>query len=862
MNGKIPRLTIIAVALLATGLIVPNSWSIGPVSIETVADCRELVRKYPNNLEAYRSYWVLARQRNQWEEAIDGLEALLVDDPGQPRALLYLGMILRDRGEARTEEILIQAADGFAAEGEPTGEVYSCLGLAFWLDSRRRIDDSRILRERALEVANDSADPVLAARVRLAKAWQAVWENDYASARSLFLEVESVAFPDGPIDVRIGVVNGLGYADWATGRYRSAMTHYRRQAAVCAEGGDVFQETGALYNAALMAQRLAQTPADLERIEAAEIEALDAAVRAGNRDTEARLRLLLAQPFDGNPQRRREALKALAAARAISSSDLELQAIRGLALHDLAENGSAASDALATIRETVERAQAFGDLHQEIASRLVLVSALWSYGDRNEALAESLAALESIDDLRILQTADEERARIASTWSHAFYRVIGRLLETGESKDLQLALQIMERLRADSLIDLLEAADAQTPEVVEAEAITIEAVQAALKADEVLVSFQLADRIDLSGRWQGGSWLILITSQNVAAHALPDRREIEAAVDIYLGLVRQGNGREANAAHKLFELFLAPAFEGLSDNVTSLVLIPDGVLAGLPFAALRPEADGPPLVDGFVVSLAPSVSRWLRQRVPSQAEAVYGCLGVADPELGGNEVDRQSLPHARSEVRRACRRIGGESRAVTGASASEVVVKQALRTPFDVVHFATHAEVDRADPSNTAILLGAGNSTQDGRLRIAEISSLQLQQPMVVLSACQSAGGVVLQGEGVLGLTRAFFEGGARTVVGNLWPVEDREAAVLVDHFYRHLTAGLSASDALAQAQRERWAAGDSTAAWASLVVLGDGAFRLLPIQRFSRLWLVPIVAVTVIGFFVAAWFLRMKRAG
>ena len=341
------------------------------------------------------------------------------------------------------------------------------------------------------------------------------------------------------------------------------MTHYRRQAAVCAEGGDVFQETGALYNAALMAQRLAQTPADLERIEAAEIEALDAAVRAGNRDTEARLRLLLAQPFDGNPQRRREALKALAAARAISSSDLELQAIRGLALHDLAVNGSAASDALATIRETVERAQAFGDLYQEIASRMVLASALWSYGDRNEALAESLAALESIDELRILQTADEERARIASTWSHAFYRVIGRLLETGDAGDLQLGLQVMERLRAHSLIDLLEAADAQTPEVVEAEAITIEAVQAALKADEVLVSFQLADRIDLSGRWQGGSWLILITSQNVAAHALPDRREIEAAVDIYLGLVRQGNDREADAAHKLFELVPCAGIRGI-----------------------------------------------------------------------------------------------------------------------------------------------------------------------------------------------------------------------------------------------------------------------------------------------------------
>jgi tetratricopeptide (TPR) repeat protein len=242
MRTAARRLIFGSVALIVVYLIaVPPGWC-GGLSVESVADCRELVRQNPDDLEAYRSYWLLARQHNQWDVAIEGLEGLLVDDPGQPRALLYLGMILSDRGEARTEEILIQAADGFAVEGEPTGEVYSRLGLAFWLDKRHRFDDSRIQRERALEVANDSADPVLAARVRLAQAWQAVGDHDYATARSLFLEVESVAFPDGPIDVRIGVVNGLGYADWATGRYRSAMTHYRRQAAVCAEGGDVFKK--------------------------------------------------------------------------------------------------------------------------------------------------------------------------------------------------------------------------------------------------------------------------------------------------------------------------------------------------------------------------------------------------------------------------------------------------------------------------------------------------------------------------------------------------------------------------------------------------------------------------------------------
>ncbi len=210
MTAAIRHLRCVAVPIIVVCLVTTPCGSADASPIESVADCRELVRQNPDDLEAYRSYWVLARQRNQWEQAIEGLEALLVDDPGQPRVLLYLGMIASDRGEPRAEDLLMRAADGFATEAEPTGEVYSRLGLAYWLDRRDRIDDSRIERQRALEVANASDDQVLAARVRLAQAWQATRDLDYATARSLFLEVEQVTYPDGPFDVQAGVVNGLG----------------------------------------------------------------------------------------------------------------------------------------------------------------------------------------------------------------------------------------------------------------------------------------------------------------------------------------------------------------------------------------------------------------------------------------------------------------------------------------------------------------------------------------------------------------------------------------------------------------------------------------------------------------------------
>jgi len=850
-------LTTIFLCLLAT---LP-----GPaeaIEINSVDDCRELVRQHPDNLEAYRSYWVLARQRNQWEQAIDGLEALLVEDPGQPRALLYLGTIASDRGEQRSEDLLTRAAEGFAAEGEPVGEVYSRLALAHWLDYRIRKDDSRRQRALALEAANGSADPLLAGRVQLARGWQAAYDHDFATASSLFLAAEELVFPEGPVDVQIGVVNGLGFANWSTGRYRSAMTQYRREAALSAAGGDIHQQTSALYNAALMAGHLAQTPADLERVESAAADALDAALRSGNRQLEARIRLILAEPHDGSLKRRGEASKALAAARAAVIPELEMQAIRALAVHDL-RAGRDPADAIGRIRGAVSQAQSTGSLHQEIVGRLVLAGALWSHSADQDWMPESLTALDLVDRLRTLQTADEERARIASTWSHAFYQPIGRLLETGDTEDRELALELMERLRTHSLVDLLEAAGAHAPEPFDNPTFSVAAVQAALADDEVLVSYQLADRFDIRGGPQGGAWLIVITPRDFTAHPLSDLRDIGAAVDVYLGLVRQGNPREAGAAHRLYTMLIAPVFRDSTEPIASLVVVPDGVLSGLPFAALLPEPGGPPLVDDVSVALAPSVSTWLQQRTVIDIGTGEGCLGIADPELDDEPTDQPPLPYARAEVRRACRLVGGDSRVVTGADATEAAVRHMLRDPFDVVHFATHAEVDSADPARTAILLGGEDSLQDGRLSIAEVSNLQLDEPIVVLSACRSAVGVILQGEGVLGLTRAFFEGGARTVVGNLWSVEDRDASVLVDHFYRHLVAGSSVADALAGAQRELWAAGEPTKTWAGLVVLGDGDHSLAPGRRAPRPWLKAILAaaVAVLGFIIAAKIVRLVRS-
>jgi hypothetical protein len=102
----------------------------------------------------------------------------------------------------------------------------------------------------------------------------------------------------------------------------------------------------------------------------------------------------------------------------------------------------------------------------------------------------------------------------------------------------------------------------------------------------------------------------------------------------------------------------------------------------------------------------------------------------------------------------------------------------------------------------------------------------------------------VVAGGGVAGLARAFFQAGARGVVGNLWPLRDDEAEPLVRELGRRLAHGRSLGSALAEARAVRVEAGAPAAAWAGLVVLGDADFApVAPREgRFERL-LLPVLA-------------------
>jgi CHAT domain-containing protein len=144
---------------------------------------------------------------------------------------------------------------------------------------------------------------------------------------------------------------------------------------------------------------------------------------------------------------------------------------------------------------------------------------------------------------------------------------------------------------------------------------------------------------------------------------------------------------------------------------------------------------------------------------------------------------------------------------------------------------ASHGLFNEARPRYSGLVLSPDPASgDDGFLSISEVLALDLDCDQVVLSACASALGPHVSGEGRVGLTRSFIFAGARSVVSALWDVSGQETARFLALYYARLGAGGADRDeALAAAKRAMWAEGAEgvdpahPAFWAAFVLSGAG---------------------------------------
>lgn len=394
---------------------------------------------------------------------------------------------------------------------------------------------------------------------------------------------------------------------------------------------------------------------------------------------------------------------------------------------------------------------------------------------------------------------------------------------------------------------------------------TFEDVDRVIASDQALLSFQLSNDRTADGTFLGGSWLIVRTRGTSAIYRLPGRDQVESEVQLFLGLLARRDGSEAVGATRLYRDLLEQALADLPPQITRLVIVPGGILNALPFDALRGRREGPPLADRFEISMAPSATVWVRWKAPASASTPGPALVLADPDLSSTASKPDALPRlvrARTEGRDVARVLGSRTELRVGSLANEYDLKHRDLSGFAILHFATHALVDDEHPDRSALLLAAGSPTEDGWLRPREVVVLHLHGQLVVLSACLTASGSLVGGEGVMGLAHAFFQADAHAVIGGLWPLKDDEAAELVEAFYRHLSQGERIAAALTAARREGIRAGMPAAGWAAFTLIGDGDFSPAPRLRSSPrpVGLILLALAAVLG--TAVLFIRFGRRG
>jgi CHAT domain-containing protein/Tfp pilus assembly protein PilF len=330
------------------------------------------------------------------------------------------------------------------------------------------------------------------------------------------------------------------------------------------------------------------------------------------------------------------------------------------------------------------------------------------------------------------------------------------------------------------------------------------------------------------------------------------------------------------AAADLSRLLLAPVASQLGNK--RLVIIGEGALQYLPFGALpvpptsisAATAEGvryvPLLTEHEIVS-APSASvlAILRREMTNRPAAPKSVAVFADPVFRDDDLRinakriksaRQSTASTKasmtpSAVERSANDVGlngfvrlrfsrQEAEAIAGFAppqkrltaldfvASHLTARSADLSQYRVIHFATHGLLNSRQPELSGVVLSLVDEQgkpQDGFLRLNEIYNLKLNADLVVLSACQTALGKEVRGEGLIGLTRGFMYAGAARVMASLWRVDDRATAELMRRFYQGMLKDeLRPAAALRAAQvsmfkDQRWA---SPYYWAAFTLQGD----------------------------------------
>ena len=431
-----------------------------------------------------------------------------------------------------------------------------------------------------------------------------------------------------------------------------------------------------------------------------------------------------------------------------------------------------------------------------------MIDVLADSGRANEAFnfaerARSRALLDLIGSKAQLSSLasgllEEERAlleRIAASKA----RLAG---EGGEERDGAAVIQrqVAEAEKAyTAFLSRVRKENKEQASLMNVESLTVKQVQELLDPGVVVLEYFVT---------QDGVLVWIVDKDNVASVKVPlPRKKLQAKVASFRESISQLEelGKLNIPSQELYKLLIQPAL--LHVKGKELLIIPHDVLHYLPFQALLAPS-GKYLIEDYPINYLSSASlmQFTQEKRKAKGELTKvladggKVLTFGNPDLND---PKMALQYAEVEAKEI-KSLYPKSSVYLEKDATEERAK-ALSSQSDIIHFASHAELNEDDPLASAILL-AKSDKEDGRLEVREIFGMDLKASLVVLSACETGLGKLSSGDELVGLTRAFIYAGTPSVVASLWNVEDSSTAQLMASFYKNLKT-MTKVEALRQAQ-------------------------------------------------------------
>ncbi|SFB93693.1 CHAT domain-containing protein [Flexibacter flexilis DSM 6793] len=371
-------------------------------------------------------------------------------------------------------------------------------------------------------------------------------------------------------------------------------------------------------------------------------------------------------------------------------------------------------------------------------------------------------------------------------------------------------------------------------------------LQTKTQLNDVIISYVVSD---------SATYAFIISNNDSKLIKLPLADSLETKIrNIRQAIMVKSDEDFIPTSKKIYNEIWKPIQDILNENnnVNNIVIIPDGALLYLPFDALIKSKDKELiyLLNKYTIAYQYSATLWSEKRNPSTANSDASLAAFA-PVFGQkldqwhptqtlrggrnvqNLMDVEPLPATELEVKKLDSLFASNklrNKIYLRTQASEVAVKSQNLFRYKYLHFATHGIISDKNPDFSGLLLLRDSlSDNDGKLYASEIYGLRLNADLVVLSACESGLGKLIQGEGLVGLSRSFLYAGASNLSVSLWRVADEPTRLLMTYFYEYiitqskLNKPIRYAEALQQAKLKliRTSPYNSPYHWSSFILIG-----------------------------------------